>query len=366
MFQDTKGGRGLVTRRKAAPGADYIRSSGLVGFSEVVAEQGARAEYFIGKAGLPLTVLSDLDGVVSWSAVGTLMELTALELQRPVFGLEWALKIPPYFPNAGPYLVLAYKTDTLRDWIAAIAGYTRFHTNAYSLQLVDTADADTALLRFQMRSRVVCSRHQVEYVLANICRIARSIPPFSHHPVSAVRFQHGRPADVSIHTNAFRCGIEFEAAHDEIVFDRALLDQHVGRDIDTLRGGLDRHIRYRIHHMRAYDQTMATMVAAVIHSVMGSGWCTNDFIATTLNVSPKKLRRLLAVEGTSFSDVLDDVRRTMAMKLLRESGMPISAIAGLLEYSSIAPFTLAFKRWSGVSPRAFRQGAAALPAVPPG
>ncbi|MBL8845828.1 MAG: helix-turn-helix transcriptional regulator [Hyphomicrobium zavarzinii] len=78
--------------------------------------------------------------------------------------------------------------------------------------------------------------------------------------------------------------------------------------------------------------------------------------------SEKKLQRLLSHEGTSFSAILDDVRRAMAVRLLSDTEAPISRIAGLLAYSTPGPFTLAFKRWTGVSPRVFRKR---LPASSP-
>jgi len=123
------------------------------------------------------------------------------------------------------------------------------------------------------------------------------------------------------------------------------------------RSIVDHHIRYRIRQMPIYDQTMATTVAQTIRSVVGTGLCSSEFVASLLGMSAKKLQRLLAREGTSFSVILERVRRSMATSLLSESTAPISRIAGLLDYSTIAPFTSAFKRWTGVSPRTFRKGA---------
>lgn len=40
--------------------------------------------------------------------------------------------------------------------------------------------------------------------------------------------------------------------------------------------------------------------------------------------------------------------------MLLESDAPVSRIAGLLDYSTVAPFTTAFTRWTGVSPRTYR------------
>jgi AraC-like DNA-binding protein len=58
---------------------------------------------------------------------------------------------------------------------------------------------------------------------------------------------------------------------------------------------------------------------------------------------------------SSFSHILETVRENMARNFLAESEAPIARIAGLLDYSTTAPFSLAFKRWTGKTPLEFRK-----------
>ena len=88
---------------------------------------------------------------------------------------------------------------------------------------------------------------------------------------------------------------------------------------------------------------------------MGSGVCNIDFVAQTLGLNAKTLQRKLAAEGTNFSEIVEQVRKNMACRLLKESQVPVERIAGLLEYSGSPPFTLAFKRWTGQTPLNFRK-----------
>jgi AraC-like DNA-binding protein len=69
----------------------------------------------------------------------------------------------------------------------------------------------------------------------------------------------------------------------------------------------------------------------------------------------KRLQRALADEGTNFSEILEKVRDNMARRLLVDTNMSVERIAGLLDYSSTPPFTLAFKRWNEQTPLAFRK-----------
>ncbi len=107
--------------------------------------------------------------------------------------------------------------------------------------------------------------------------------------------------------------------------------------------------------MPLYDQSARMTVALAIPSIVGTGNCNIDFVADALGLPVKRLQRQLANEGTNFSELFDDVRRNMAMRLLTESYAPIERIAGLLDYSSTPAFSLAFKRWAGMSPLQYRK-----------
>jgi AraC-like DNA-binding protein len=79
-----------------------------------------------------------------------------------------------------------------------------------------------------------------------------------------------------------------------------------------------------------------------------------DDVAKRLHVSTRTLKRRLGENGTSFSGIVDEVRRQRAMLLLEDRGLGIGEIAHRLGYSDVANFTRAFKRWTGRSPVAFR------------
>jgi len=345
-------------------GAHYIRGAVIIGFAELVTAAGGDPVALVEKAGFSRNVLREPDGLISWERLGVLMDLAARELDKPSFGLEWALSVPPHFPNVGPVSLMTHFVETARELVEAVIQYWRYHTNAFTLQLLDDRTSPCVIYRYHNESPVPVSRQLMEYMLGTGCRMARTMMSRDENP-TLVRFRHGRPPDTALHDAIFRSPIEFEAAHDEFVLDRKMLDYPTNGHLRLFKGVLDRYIRYRIRQMPVYDQTMTATVAAAIRSMIGTGHCSVDFIAHSLGVSTKKLQRLLALEETSFSDILDEVRHTIAVRLLSESDAPISRVAGLLDYSTVPPFTLAFRRWTGVSPRAFRNARLSAPSVEP-
>jgi AraC-like DNA-binding protein len=79
--------------------------------------------------------------------------------------------------------------------------------------------------------------------------------------------------------------------------------------------------------------------------------------AAALHLSPRTLRRRLAEEGTSFQQVADTLLQELAVDLLRQD-LSVTEVAARLGYAEIASFTRAFRRWTGLSPRAWARTAA--------
>jgi AraC-like DNA-binding protein len=77
-------------------------------------------------------------------------------------------------------------------------------------------------------------------------------------------------------------------------------------------------------------------------------------VARVLHVSTRTLKRKLALEGTSFSELLEHERRTRAVALLGSADLSLEAIASRLGYSNAASFSRAFRRWTGHAPTQHR------------
>ena len=92
----------------------------------------------------------------------------------------------------------------------------------------------------------------------------------------------------------------------------------------------------------------------LIYSEAG-GFRSVEQVAEQLHMSERTLKRQLAQQGTTYSDILEDLRRHKAMQLLGQRELSIDQIAERLSYSDVANFTRAFKRWTGQTPGQFRK-----------
>ncbi len=77
-------------------------------------------------------------------------------------------------------------------------------------------------------------------------------------------------------------------------------------------------------------------------------------IAAALQMSPRTLRRRLADEGTNMRQLIDEVRAALAAELITGGRLTVAEVARRLGYVEVSSFSQAFRRWYGMSPRAFR------------
>lgn len=90
------------------------------------------------------------------------------------------------------------------------------------------------------------------------------------------------------------------------------------------------------------------------------GFHSLEEVADLLHMSERTLKRQLAHEGTTFSDILEDMRRQAAIELLERGEESVERIADSLGYSDVANFSRAFKRWTGASPAQYRRSLGAV------
>jgi AraC-like DNA-binding protein len=78
-------------------------------------------------------------------------------------------------------------------------------------------------------------------------------------------------------------------------------------------------------------------------------------VAASCRMTTRPLQRHLAEAGITYSRIIDEVRFEAACRLLEDPGMTLAEIASALGYSDPGNFTRAFTRWTGMTPRAYRQ-----------
>ena len=86
----------------------------------------------------------------------------------------------------------------------------------------------------------------------------------------------------------------------------------------------------------------------------GTGTLTINLVARQLGMHARTLQRRLAKQSTTYEALVDGTRRELATRLLRDTDMPMSQLAGVLGYSEQSVLVWASRRWFGAPPTAQR------------
>jgi AraC-like DNA-binding protein len=150
------------------------------------------------------------------------------------------------------------------------------------------------------------------------------------------------------------CEIDFAANSDEILFPAPIgALPVVGADVHLNRLLLQ-YADQTLGDRPSRRTSVRSSVEDHIAKLLPHGKASAPEISHRLGMSRRTLARALSAEGATFSGVLETLRQALAKRYLRERELPISEIAWLLGYSEISSFTHAFARWTGLTPKSFR------------
>lgn len=102
------------------------------------------------------------------------------------------------------------------------------------------------------------------------------------------------------------------------------------------------------------DDLISKVQRFVVLEIANSDLKVND-AAHFLGMSVRSLQRYLQDQKTSFSEILDSTRETLAKKYLVDEALSIAEVGFLLGFSEQSTFQRAFKRWTGTSPLLYRK-----------
>jgi len=250
------------------------------------------------------------------------------------FGLHLAEQLP--FGTFGVLELVARSSRTLREGLDRLVHYYRILDGRDALAI--ESDASSASLIFNIANP---NRHVAECLMATMSRALREL--WTGFSPREVWFQHTAPADPRDHERIIGVPVRFGRPSTRLVFDV--------RDLDRVMPSPDRQALATIE---SDEQPLADKVRDAISQLLGGSDCSSAAAAKRLGLSERTLRRRLAEAGTTFSELVDETRSTLAKRHLADPRLSVYEVALALGFSDQRSFARAFKRWTGSSPLEFR------------
>lgn len=173
-------------------------------------------------------------------------------------------------------------------------------------------------------------------------------------PLRGVDFRCASPPHDADYRLFFGAPVCFDRPESRLSFDAEFLKLPTIRTERALREFLRRApanilVRYR------HDSGLAAKVRNRLRETVPVDWPDFTGLASQLRVSAPTLRRKLRMEGLSYRDVKDEIRRGLAIESLLRGQRDVGDISADLGFSEPSAFHRAFRKWTGKSPGVFRR-----------
>ncbi len=306
-------------------------------------------------AGFDPAWLDDPDARMPLRVEQALWAQAAQRSGDPCFGLHAAEHIRP-----GAFDALDYAVRTapdLRTALQRLARYNRLVHDLAGFELLPQPGRLRVEHRFASPAVQPC-RQASEFTLASLVVVAAQI---GERPVAAlaVDIAHPAPADIAPYRRRFGVVPRFGAPVSALEFAAEVVDRPVPAADPALGRIVTAHAERLLAERAPVEESISAQVSRQLAQGMASGPMSLRDVAERLHLSERSLQRRLDAEGTRFADLVDGVRRDLALRYIADRRLALGEVAYLLGFAEPSPFHRAFKRWTGTTPAAARRAAAA-------
>ena len=273
---------------------------------------------------------------ISALAQGKLLEYAGEALGDHEFGLHLAQQANPR--EVGLLFYVASAAEDIGDALALLARYCRIVNEAVRLKLIRSPEGVIVQTRF-----VGLPRHfawqNTEFTIAALIKALREMAGRDFQP-TRVTFTLAHNSELPEFERFFGCPVEFSASADQFGLSNETLaiplvteDRHL---LDTLQPICDAAAKER----NTAHGTLRCLVENEVQKLLPHGKANRRRVAKALGLSERMLSQKLAEEGTSYNDVVDRLRRSLALEYIKEPSISLAQIAWLLGYEGPTSFNL--------------------------
>ncbi|EAT13699.1 AraC family transcriptional regulator [Bermanella marisrubri] len=254
------------------------------------------------------------------------------------------------FADLGLVAHVVYNSPTLRE---GLQHYQRlFSVVNEAIKLEFTEENNEGILVFKYFNAEQYNQSDMERTLGIVVkRTQTAIGPMAKF--TCAKFAHSKPDYAAAYEELFPCKVSFESEFCELRFDAQMLNlkpkrrnPHIGRAT----------LNYANQILsRLFKRSISDKVRRLVEVNIADSEFDAEQVAKALNMSRQTLYRKLKNDNSSYSDIVEAVKKEKAFKLLKTTSTPLTVIAYDLGFSELSAFTRAFKRWTGLSPAEFRR-----------
>ncbi len=172
--------------------------------------------------------------------------------------------------------------------------------------------------------------------------------------IKQIQLKCDAPLDDQDYKVRFCQDIQYNCSENYIQFDANYLNIQIKQDQQSWYQFIQQTpqnllVRFKNPH------AVSSQIRKHLMNVAPADWLELNEIAQRLNMSDATIQRRLKSEGVSYQQLKNDIRRDSAIEFLTKTEKSLQDISDELSFHDPSAFHRAFKKWTGVSPGAYRQ-----------
>jgi AraC-like DNA-binding protein len=340
-----------------ASGADGARTgpavlaSAATGIVPFIERLGGDVDSIFGNSGLAPEMTGATTLRLQLSSFCRLFEQAAGRTGNDTFGLWFGNQFQPR--DLGLWGYAAVSAPTVRGALQQLVDLFD-HQQEHSILRLAPDARGLVRLEYRIEAPAIVERRQdAELSLGMFLNVIREGCGAAWSP-EEVHFEHPSPPGWRDHERAFGAPVSFARPVNAIVFRPDVLDRAMPA-ADTRLMMLMRRCLKDLGGARRPPPSPADLARAAVRARLPDGCPALETVAEDVGLPAAAIRRDLASCGLGYRELVEDVRREMAMAYLRQPYLSLTEIAFLLGYSELSAFSRAVRRWTGSSPRRLRE-----------
>jgi AraC-like DNA-binding protein len=299
--------------------------------------------------GCSVEQFADPETRIPRSIVSRLLEIAVDTSGDPAIGLRASELAEAHDLDVLEYA--ARSAPTLGDALHCVGRYAQLMDDALEMRL--DHENDRAVMRFRVRAGVVQPAAANDFVVGTALSFSRRNAAYYEPPLE-VHLAHPPTSYASEYERAFGTKVRFNAASNAVVISKARLATPMLRANPAIAHAFEQHARKLLVEVQKADG-LSGKIRRLLLDTLRRGPVSMNAVARKEAMAVATMRRRLRDEGTTFADLLEEVRSDLAAQYLRDSSLTLTEIAFLLGYSNVTSFTRAFQRWTHMTPGAYRE-----------
>lgn len=319
---------------------------GLISYAQ---DHGVDPDPWFNGVGLSGAQCQEGDTRVSFRQAARVIRRALHSLPKGAVGLQLGSRNP--LVSCG---VLGFAAMSCRTLGEALELGVRHHQACGSLMdvMVEHEHGVTSLRVFERFPEPDLLPFLCEGVFASSLLMGRALLNDNFSPLR-IELSYSPPAYSAAYRRLFNCAVHFDAGANRVVFDASLQELPLATYSPT---NLAAALSLCAQQMGEASPT-SDIVTSVEHLLDEQRRDRRSMaqIAQQLHLTERSLRRKLMDAGQSFSEIRDRILERHARAMMRDTRLPLAAIAAELGFSDGREFRRAFRRWSGTAPRSARE-----------